>query len=185
MKKQFSTLNSQFSTTKGFTLIELLVVIAIISILSTLLVANFISARQKTRDSERKAELRQIQAALEAYRNDQGYYPVTAEVTCGAQLKYGSGTCPGATCVEYIHSIPCDPINSGDFTYKYDAKPNGAGLATQYVLRACLENISDSQKDAGNGQTTAGPSPFTAAGCTGPSGASGVQADISYSLYSP
>jgi general secretion pathway protein G len=56
---------------KGFTLIELLVVIAIIGMLSALLVPNFMGARERARDAQRKSDLKQIQKALEMYRQDQ------------------------------------------------------------------------------------------------------------------
>ncbi|MEY4744976.1 MAG: hypothetical protein RL272_921, partial [Candidatus Parcubacteria bacterium] len=49
------------SNNKGFTLIELLVVIAIIGLLSTLAVVALNSARQKSRDSKRVADIKQIQ----------------------------------------------------------------------------------------------------------------------------
>src|SRR5690348_7093470 len=63
---------------KGFTLVELLIVIAIIGILSTLLMTNFIGVRQRARDAQRKADVRQIQSALELYRADNGSYPAAA-----------------------------------------------------------------------------------------------------------
>ncbi len=52
---------------KGFTLIELLVVVAIIGLLSTLAVVALSTAREKTRDSKRLSDLRNIQTALELH----------------------------------------------------------------------------------------------------------------------
>jgi len=60
---------------KGFTLIELLVVIAIIGLLSTLAVVALNSARQKSRDSKRVADMKQVQTALELYFADENGYP--------------------------------------------------------------------------------------------------------------
>jgi len=69
---------------KGFTLIELLVVIAIIGLLSTLAVVALNSARQKSRDSKRVADLKQVQTALELYFADENGYPEEAvAVTLG------------------------------------------------------------------------------------------------------
>ncbi|MFH2063468.1 MAG: type II secretion system protein [bacterium] len=69
---------------KGFTLIELLVVIAIIGLLSTLAVVALNSARQKSRDSKRVADIKQVQTALELYFADENEYPTEAvAVTLG------------------------------------------------------------------------------------------------------
>jgi type II secretion system protein G len=124
---------------KGFTLIELLIVIAIIGVLATLLMANFIGVRQRARDAQRKSDIRQIQAALEIYRSDNGGYP-PAPLTCGAALTLGGST--------YMKKIPCDPSNVPPYVYTY--VPSGT---TGYFLYSCLENISDSQKDSANNPT--------------------------------
>ena len=63
----------------GFTLIEILVVVAIVGILVTIVVSNFVGIRINARDARRKAELAQIQKALELYKSDQSpqAYPAT------------------------------------------------------------------------------------------------------------
>jgi len=68
---------------KGFTLIELLVVISIIGLLASIVVVSLGGARKGGRDAKAKAELRQIQTALELCYN---------ETTPGAYLDFtGSG----------------------------------------------------------------------------------------------
>ena len=138
---------------KGFTLIELLIVVAIIGILATLLMSNFIGVRQRARDGQRKADISQMQAALEQYRADMGYYPSTLS-SCGGTITNGSG-------VVYMQKIPCDPsgatyYNSGSYYYY--------GSGSTYTLTACLENTNDSQGSAT--APTGNPS-----GCTTNSGA--------------
>ncbi len=61
----------------GFTLIELLVVIAIIGMLSSVVLASLSSARVKSRDVRRVADMDQIRNAVELYNNDNGHYPNT------------------------------------------------------------------------------------------------------------
>ncbi len=126
---------------EGFTLVELLIVIAIIGILATLLMTNFIGIRQRARDAQRKADVRQIQSALELYRADTGSYPPAVgsnglTTTCPTpQAFVNSGT--GTT---YMAQVPCDPLgvsyyHSGNYFYKQ--------TTSGYELGTCLENTAD------------------------------------------
>ena len=81
---------------KGFTLIELLVVIAIIGILSSVVLASLNTAREKSRDAKRVADVKQLQVALELYFDDNSAYPDSSL----------AGLAP-----EYIPVIPIDPLN--------------------------------------------------------------------------
>lgn len=138
----------------GFTLIELLVVIAIISVLATLLMANFVGIRQRGRDAQRKSDLRQIQVALELYRADNGNYPTTFPA-CGAKFET-----PGAV---YMQKIPCDPLTKTD--YAYVPVPIGCSTdCTGYTIYACLENQNDSDRDTGTGGSPPPQSSCTTAG---------------------
>jgi len=124
---------------KGFTLIELLVVIAIIGMLSALLVPNFMGARERARDAQRKSDLKQIQKALEMYRQDQTLYPTATSGrfgTCGSSFSSGSTV--------YMNKIPCDPLAPTPYYYS----PNNTDLT--YTLCACIENKADSDATSGN-----------------------------------
>lgn len=124
---------------KGFTLIELLLVIAIIGVLASFIMANLIGARARARDAQRKSDLRQMQAAFELYKADQGTYPPAPLPACGSSLAMNGTT--------YMQKIPCDPTNSGKFVYTYTT------TGTTYNLITCLENTNDSQKDTANNAT--------------------------------
>lgn len=63
-----------FKNRAGFTLIELLVVISIIGVLASVVLSSLESARAGARDAQRISDLRQIQTALEMYRNDHGFF---------------------------------------------------------------------------------------------------------------
>lgn len=114
------------SSVRAFTLIELLVVIAIIGILSAVVFASLDTARAKSRDSQRVAQLRQIQTALEMQYADTGAYPTWI----------GSGNHNGAqNCSQgrenwihvmnqlvsggYLTAVPTDPLNTGEYCYFY------------------------------------------------------------------
>ncbi len=129
------------SSSEGFTLIELLIVIVIIGVLATILLANFIDVRQRSRDAQRKADLRQLQSAVELYKADQGTYPSSPlySTNCPSPppLTY---TQAGNPIVTYMGKIPCDPSgtsywNIGNYYYSL----NG----TTYTLGACIENAND------------------------------------------
>lgn len=135
------------NTSRAFTLIELLVVIAIISGLSALLLPNFMGARERARDSQRKSDLKQIQKALELYRQDQisSLYP--ASVACSSSTCFpnsGSAWTSGST--TYMNKVPKDPNrtnNSGFYFYTVD------NTTLTYTLCACLENVADPDADSG------------------------------------
>jgi len=140
----------------GFTLIELLVVISIIGLLATLLMANFNAARSRARDTQRKADLRNIQTALRIYYNDAGRYP--CEETAGTPSRMRAcnaptaGNCATSTVCSwgsawsfgtkiYMRTLPSDP--SPGRSYYYDQTNNN-----EYILKACLENTSDDKCSA-------------------------------------
>lgn len=128
---------------RGFTLIELLTVIAIIGILMGFLTVNFIGVRQRSRDAQRKSDLRQIQSALELYRSDNDAYPteLATSVDCvspGTQFT-GGGTL-------YMQRIPCDPQQAA--VYSYILSPvSSLANCSQYQLAACVENTGDTDSN--------------------------------------
>lgn len=164
LKTKYKILNSRLafrltrsnliSIKQGFTLIELLVVISIIGILATLVLANVGGARERTRDTQRKSDLRNIQTALRLYYNDFGKYPAdsgssgkiigcgtagTSECNWGTSFKWGA---PGSETI-YMSKLPNDPVTGVNYYYNYI---NG----DEYELRACLENKSDTSGASGS-----------------------------------
>lgn len=67
-------MNPAAQNKKGFTLIELLVVISIIALLSTVVFSQMDDARKKSQFSKESQGVKQIQNALELYRNKYGIY---------------------------------------------------------------------------------------------------------------
>ncbi len=126
------------TTKRGFTLIELLVVIAIIGILSSVVLASLNSARMKSRDARRVADLKQLQTALELYYDSNQSYPTGTTIS-------------GVLNPTYIATVPNDPVNSGSNVYSYQAEASSASTATacgtapcaSYVLKAVLEDSTN------------------------------------------
>lgn len=152
-------------TQKGFTLIELLVVIAIIGLLASVVLLALNSARAKSRDAKRVADIRQVMSGLELYFNDCGSYPVVASgLTLGAatQALYtgsaascgnnggtatngGIGTAPsGTTLIGLMPAAPTPPDNATGSTctvannaYVYTSGTTTSPAST-YSIAFCL-----------------------------------------------
>jgi len=125
---------------QGFTLVELLVVIAIIGLLSTLSIVALNSARARSRDARRVADVKQIQTALEMYFNDAASYP--AAVASGTSIAYDTGI--GTT--TYMQVVPTPPTPddgcTGSVEYSYTQTGSGASYTLEYCLGADTSGIS-------------------------------------------
>ena len=130
---------------RGFTLIELLVVIAIIGVLATVVLASLNTARRKSRDARRVADIKQVQLALELYFDGAGAgnYPTGNATACdgtsanvyGLQVLVTNG---------YIASIPHDPnAPAATSCYRYRAQAPTAAI-TYYHLAAVVEDAGNS-----------------------------------------
>lgn len=123
---------------KGFTLIEVLIAIAMIGILASFIISNFAGIQQKTRDSQRKNDLNQIQTALGLYLQDYGQFP---QSTTDGKIENAIW---GGKWLPYIKELPEDPLALQNYK-NYYYQPDG----DSYRLYAKLENCNDSQAKAG------------------------------------
>src|SRR3972149_5850112 len=106
---------------KGFTLIELLIVIVIIGILAGIVIGlTGANARRKANDAQAKADMHEIQNALEQYFVDMDAYPADA----GAALVTAG----------YLSAVLTDPLGN-DYVYSSDG--------ATYTLTYTLQNAND------------------------------------------
>lgn len=120
---------------KGFTLIELLVVISIIGLLASITVVALGGARRGGRDVRAKADLRQIQTALELCydKSSPPGYPDFTGSAASSWVNVSGGptsiTCGG---IAFLSPVP---TTNGAVQYQW----NDFDSPTKYGLRADLE----------------------------------------------
>ncbi len=152
MRKQTRKQHSE-----GFTLIELLVVISIIGLLASVVLVALNGARLKARDTRRKADVRQIQTALEMYYDDNKQYPASGGATNPnggwSTSNDSSWNALQTALAPYMSKLPHDPKEDGfgwgQSSHAYSYYSLGYGCNQQwYMFVYNLEN-TDNQPDPG------------------------------------
>lgn len=117
MKNNLKSYIFNLTSKEGFTLIELLLTMALIGALASALIIliNPVTQFQRTRDTQRKNDLAQIQRALEQYYNDFNSYPASS----GSPNYYilDATHAWGAAWTPYMDIIPKDPTTTQSYRY--------------------------------------------------------------------
>lgn len=129
---------------KGFTLVELLIVIAIMGILTSITVAQFVTAKKKANDVSRKSDLNGISKSLQMYFADYGVMPDASVdgkiVVKGLTLNWGGEFVDGG--YVYMKVLPKENnVLLPNYCYKTDIDKK------KYAIFAQLENITDKECD--------------------------------------
>lgn len=149
----------------GFTLIELIVVIAIIGLLSTVGLVALKSAREKSRDTKRIADIKTIETALELFYSTYNRYPdnVNDGISTEGEV-VGDGAGVFETVIEpFLQEVPGDPLYDGtfdevaDYFYAYD--PSHSCPSSPSINKALSINTFETQAafdDFGKQEVTLG-----------------------------
>lgn len=112
-------------------MLELVIVVGIISVILSIGTSLYSSSQRRARDTRRQQDLEEVRIALEQYRSNNSYYP----------LSINSLTSPTV----YIQSIPKDPHDPRRLYY-YQPLPSGCNnsstLCNDYTYATQLENTS-------------------------------------------
>ncbi len=140
---------------RGFTIVEIMVVIAVVSIVAGTILITSQTSGQKSRDAERKADLKALQAAVELYKLKYGRYPEgcndngswdgvwsgelgTTYACTNGSAEYIKNDLSATTEEEnfspqFIPRLPADPkLNGSGSGYVYATNPDG----TSYKIMA-------------------------------------------------
>ena len=111
-------------------------------------VGNFLVAERKGRDAQRKADIGNMETALERFRTDHGSYPESRNgkiVACDSGQKDSQGMIIYEAC-EWGNSgfperVPSDPLSKRGYSYHYISSIH------RYQIYASLEGSSEAQYD--------------------------------------
>ena len=125
---------------KGFTLIEVMVVVIILGILAAIVVPKIMSRPDEAKITKVKADINNIESALDLYKLDNGFYPSTTQGLQALVSKPAGDPAP-SNWHGYLKSLPIDPwgkpyhyANPGShgetdiFTDGADNQPGGTGI---------------------------------------------------------
>lgn len=144
----------------GFTLIELITALGVFAILAAaaMVVLDPVEQFNKSADTRRKADLAQVQKALEIYYQDFGRYPpafqnrISLDGTGNTDINWGESFSP------YMDVLPLDPKTAKNYAYWTDT------TGQSYALYASLDRGAKDPQACNGGALCSGATGITCGG---------------------
>lgn len=104
-------------TSRGFTFVEIMVVVMILGLLAALVVPRIMGRTDEAKRTSAKVQIRNLEAALQLYKLDNGVYPSTEQGLRALVEKPSTGVVPKKWKLGgYLQKLPEDPWGN---PYKY------------------------------------------------------------------
>jgi len=129
---------------RGFTIIELLVVVAVIALIAAAVLATLSSARTKSRDARRLADIKSIQTALDLYVTNARVFP-NPTAPEGLCLTGSDAVSTQLINTSSIAAMPQDPLQncSDNFHYHYASTDGSTYTISFYVEGGNVPGITN------------------------------------------
>jgi len=125
MRRKLGKIAFRFHSERGFTLIELLLVMVILTVLAAVVVPKFTKRSEQARITAARADISNIEVALDAFEIDNGRYPTTSE---GLEWLVDEPTSMSNWKGPYIkRGVPKDPWGS-EYVYRQPGRQNTRGF---------------------------------------------------------
>ena len=139
---------------KGFTLIEMMITIAIVAILSAIVFASVDYAKKRSRDSNRRIDIANINLAIQRYITINGHAPTIAGAYYASELK--NWAVLQSELAPYLPLLPKDPCGINCYTtvngkkkffvYEYNSDP---AHTKEYKINAENLELQDASYSVG------------------------------------
>lgn len=107
---------------RGFTLVELLIVVIILAILAAIVIPQFSSATDDTKEAALDSNLAALRNAIELYKAQHGSYPGDVASNTGCATKGTGAADSGQAFIDHLlmySDASGNTCAAGDTTYKY------------------------------------------------------------------
>lgn len=132
----------------GFTIVELLIVIVVIGILALLVITTYSGIQAKARNSKRSSDVATIQTQLEAFFQNNGYYPSLADMNNASWLSSNMKSLDTGALIDPSNATQSKTLASSPTAkqYSYAVKDSSGNscetddtTCAQYTLTATYE----------------------------------------------